>query len=667
MTQLSPSIMLYSQALEVINDVRKRYAAQSYKSPDEIISLINKALVDFENKAGKALTQYEPVMHSEVPDSQKMNRFWETLQADVNILQQQVDLLRAAAVFTHNFTKTEIIRSQDANKRLLSKLKTLEMYTSGNDQSLVYFGDTFISEDFIDTSFTSPSDRAQVLGYGYIGLGVQTATNVVDQQSRVHILPGSNGFAGNNQELVDPLSAPVDPVSNDPIYTFVAETYDSSVINNIIDSQPNSWFEFEKIWIDKDIRDNALNYNFHYLTVSDQDSYFNDPSSFAVDSNGRIEWANGINGSKTGTLHLKLLVDLGSAKPLNKIKFLPYGLADNQNNPIKVSKVLYSADGSIWDVAGPENVWIAHTIDRRLSTIQSEIVNIDEATWVLKDQSKLIRYIRFEIEQPNPIRSQVGHLFYLDKNFEKTVGNIGLVNLTFATDPEDLIYDDDVYYDSPLYDVYILGDVDNQSSNYGETQTDSTNNAATGLPPIPNVNTYRRLGPNPPADKPTKYLDPKNTNVNDLIQKREYFEGLRWCIGIRDIELTSNIYQTNSFFITNQFHVGGIVDRVSLEAEVEVPAEFDQSINWIKFYVSPDNGISWHQISRIQDDFLELPEIIAFNNPIPLELREPGVAYIDTPNAVENLRLKVEFSRPEDLPYLTPILHSYKLKVKRRI
>lgn len=666
MTQLSPSNLIYSQALEIINDLRKDYAALKYKTPAEVIEVINDALTNFEKSAGKTLAKYEPVSKSEVPNSDKMNRFWSTLQADINILQEQVDLLRAAGIFTHNFIKTEINRSKNDNKRLLSKLKTLELYSDTNDDSLVFFGDTFISDDFIDNSLITPSDRAAILGYGYIGLGPQEIETTIDNTTTIKILTGSNGFAGNNQEIIDPINAPLDPITGDKQYTFQAELYDSSVLKNVIDNQPNSWFEFEKYYINPTIRNTVFNYNFQYSTnILDSTSYINDPSSFAVDSNGLINWANGFNELSTGVLKLKIQIDLGSIKNVNIVKFTPYGLIDNRNNPIKVVKVLYSADGSIWDTASPENVWIANSIDRRLSTINTETISIGDATWILKT-TEAVRYFRFEIEQLNPIQSKVGHLFYLDEDFDGNIGSITNLTLSLSTTAEEVVYDDDLYYDNPLYDIYLDAGEGGNSPNYGANETTDTNAGNTELTEA-QILGYRRPGPIPPVTKPTLYYDNSRLNNKDLIQKREFFEGLRWAIGIRDIELNSIAYSDTSFFISNKLQISGIVDRVALEADVVIPESFDSSVNWIKFYISPDDGITWYPISRIQDDFLGIPEMIAFNDPTPIDLREPGVEYIETGQTVDSLRIKVEFTRPSDNQYLTPILRSYKLKVKKRV
>ncbi len=118
--------------------------------------------------------------------------------------------------------------------------------------------------------------------------------------------------------------------------------------------------------------------------------------------------------------------------------------------------------------------------------------------------------------------------------------------------------------------------------------------------------------------------------------------------------------------MSKRFDIPGIVDRVALNADVSIPSAFGSGDDYVKFYISPNDGESWFQIGRIQDDNNDIPEIIAFNDPIPSELRESGVGYYDIEGDVTSIRFKVEFSRPESKVGLTPILKAYELKVKRR-
>ncbi len=601
MAQESPSNLVYSQAAQAIAKLRREYSAQANQDPEQITKIIFETLTSFTETVGRALTPYEPVIKSEPPHSQKMNRFWEALQTDINLLQDQVDLLNASTAFLHNYIKTEIMKASKDNSRIQNKIKTLELYSNANDDSLVYFGDTFITEDFVDWTLVSDSERASLQANGYITLPVSDQASVLPG-AKITVREGSNGFLGNNQEVQDPEVAIKDPVTGGKIHRFISETYKPQAVSSVIDNQPTTWLEFEKYLVSEGDRAKAKNFDFEYAINNAVSTAYLKPKSSSINeqqATNKINWADGITD---GVLKLFLEIDLKSNKQVNFISLLPHGLSDNKNNPIRIVKVYTSANGTDWDVLGPENTWIANGIDKKVSAINAENVRVGSAAWATK--GSVVRYIRFDIEQPKPIDCYIGHAYYIENS------------------PAAMASTDDIQ--------------------------------------------YRRQGPIPPAENPQFYLKEKNAVVNGLIQRREHFNGKRWAIGIRDIGVYKNIYGTKGVLVSKKFDIPGIVDRVAIEADVYIPEDYDQEVNWVKFYVSPDNGTNWFQISRIQDDFMDIPEVIAFNDPTPADLRDPGVGYYDVKSTANAIRVKVEITRPANATNSSPVLKSYKLKVIKR-
>ncbi len=601
MAQASPTNLLLAQAVFFINRLRREYSIRKFKASEEVIEAVEKALTNFEDNAGKSLIPYDPIFPSEVPNSGKMNRFWSALQFDVNALQDQVDLLRASAIDTHNFIEVEIKKARADNLRAQNKLKTLELYSNVNDASLVYFGDTFITEDLIDWgSMSADENRLTLLGKGAIGLSVEKQENALEGYPEVKILDGSNGFLGNWNEIMDPTEFfVVDSVTGAKSYYFKSEIYAANDTEQLLDSSPTTWIEFEKYFITETDRVGALNYNFHYKWVNDpQWKYL---ESF-TEGNGLVNWADGLGSTgEDGSLILSFEIDMKAPQKSNIIKLLPFGLANNVNNPIKIKSVTTSLDRTVWYTLNPQNVWLANGIDRKLVEIDEENILVGEGTWATNGEP--IRFVRFVIEQPRPINVKAGHLYY--------VLRAGGAN--------------------------------------GTTQA-----------------TTRQLGPIPTLADPNEYLE-NSTASSDLTQRMEFFNAKRWVIGLRDIDIKNNVYHSNGTFVSQKFEIPGIIDRVALEAEVDIPIDYDQTEPWIRFFLSPNDGLDWYPISRIQDDFLGIPEIVAFNDPTPAALREPGVGYYDVDGIVNSLRLKVEMDRPGDKEYSTPILKPYKLKVKKRV
>jgi hypothetical protein len=176
----------------------------------------------------------------------------------------------------------------------------------------------------------------------------------------------------------------------------------------------------------------------------------------------------------------------------------------------------------------------------------------------------------------------------------------------------------------------------------------------------------RAEGPIPTLDRPRRYYDTRAFNSRKLVQKTEVLQGKKWGIGIKDIEIQQIKYDKESSMVSRPIYVPSGIDRVSLDADLYVPEEFESQYGWIDFFVSVNNGERWDQISRVSDDHLGIPEIIAFNDPIPKSFREPGVLYIEHDGKLDSIRVKIVMRRPGTMPWSTPVVKSYSLRVKTR-
>lgn len=686
MAQLSPTSILYGQALALINSLKREYIMVKDDDPIKISEIINVVLEKYNNKAGTALTEFNPIIYSEIPSSSKFNKFLGGVQTDINLIEDQIDILRASSISTHNLIKTEILKAQNENNKLQNKLKTLELYSNVSNDSVLYFGDSFISEDSIDWSFmTEGYKRASILNQGYLSLGISEIVEAINEDSDINILEGSNGLLGNNQELrsTTPEAANT-PFSSDRL-RFKAEFNRNADMKNALDSMPITWFEFEKYLVSDKDRAETKNYNFTYTYVdSEQNKYL---KSQTTDTLSEVSWAD---GPSDGILKLNLEIDIKEPQFVNIISLSPFGLIDNSNNPIKILQVSVSEDKNEWNVLSPENVWIVNSLNKRLSFSNTDNIAVSQATWMTS--GSLVRYVRFVIEQPSPIDCNIGHLYYIPKNSEN-------INYEKNLLPSNSFTSELLKYNGPLYGYYH----DEATPIYEATPSIDATPAFYPIPynnvllyggnpqqlvegllgyqdflvngENPNAPTYRYeapipysnlrvQGPVPTIDDPSYYYG-STLDMDNLIQKIEYFKGKRWVIALRDINMQSISYEQSGTIISKKFNIPGIVDRIALDADIYIPEDFSGS-DWIKFYVSPNDGQEWFRISRIQDNYSNIPEIIAFNDPINPQMRENGVSYVTASGTLNAVRLKIEIERPSTLQYLSPIIKSYKLKIIKR-
>lgn len=577
MGDLVPSVLLYGQAANLLGELKEAQNSGAIKDTVDLVRELAAVLTSFSDSAGRPMLEYEPVDETEPPLSEKANRFWAWVEKDINLLQQQVDILRAATIFSHNLVVTELKNAQNDNDRVNNKLKTLQLYSNSIDSSIVSFGDTFNSLEFVDVEMTPASQRVALFSQGNVTLGQEGQMVNLSGQASIRVLSTSNGFLGNNREIEDPGQALVDTESGDRLYSFKAESREYADIDAITDDEPDTRIEYERYHLTESQKLSAKNYNFTYMRTD------------AEDNQELVDWAV---APDDGILRLGLEFDFHNIKTLNSIEFTPYGLDDNANYPVLVRQIQTSPDGTDWTRMFPTNVWVGNNVNLQSARTADNIVT-RRALWAFEARS--VRYVRVFVEQHNSVQANVGHIYWVRRN-----------------------------------------------------------------------NTEARVeGPIPPEDNPTRYFS--DLSVGEYLQRREYFEGKRWAIGIRDLLMQQVEYKTSSILITKPMRVGGLIDRVMLEsADIQVPDIYSSAEHWVKFYITPDDGENWYQISRIEDNYNGIPEQIAFNDPIHESLQEANVASYTTESPVTSIRLKVELTRPADYNTTTPILKSYVLKVKRR-
>jgi len=154
----------------------------------------------------------------------------------------------------------------------------------------------------------------------------------------------------------------------------------------------------------------------------------------------------------------------------------------------------------------------------------------------------------------------------------------------------------------------------------------------------------------------------------------------RFAIGIRDINIYSYKFSEASEIVSKPFLSPKPISKVALQVDETIPKVFYEDpsrINtendWIKYYISIDNGTSWNRISPTshrttvsEDGTNSVPEIINVNSDVPSAERKNPLAYIDVGDAVYSIRFKAALSRPTDISdaeSYTPVLAKYALQI----
>jgi hypothetical protein len=581
MPQNNPSILTAAQAVALLTQIQQQTSNGNTQNLQDISTQLASAITGFEQGTTKPVFQFRKIELGEPPLSDVINKNWNAIATDIGLLNVQADILKSAAIILYNNTITELNQINNMNGEIANQLATISLFNNTVDSKTFIFSDQFGSGGNIDTTFPLGDNVAQ-LNNGYLTLAAVGQNTDLTQNATIQILPKSNGFPGDNQEIEDPSNATTNTLTTSPQYTFVGASNNPSIPKVVLDNQSsNTFFEYEVYSVNAADKATANNYNFTYnVTGSNIAQYPN-----AV--NGQIDWSKGPAG---GYLDLFLQVDLGSIQEVNTIVYKPYGLANDVNYPVLINQILASSDGTNWVTIPGNPTWVGTIANQQAASVGAN-VSIGTASWNVGSINA--RYIQFDIRQPNPIPCKIGHLYYVD--------------------------------------------------------------------PTSNL---RVEGPVPDVSNPLFSVINGQSAPNGLIQKTEVFTGQRWVIGINDISIEQNQYQATSTMITERINVNGIVDRLAINADMFIPADFNSSQAWITFWVSPDDGSSWHQISPIQNYTQGVNEVIAFNDPLPAAFQDPNVTYVSTDQPVTFLRFKIKLARPLNSPTESPIVKDYQLHVR---
>jgi hypothetical protein len=149
------------------------------------------------------------------------------------------------------------------------------------------------------------------------------------------------------------------------------------------------------------------------------------------------------------------------------------------------------------------------------------------------------------------------------------------------------------------------------------------------------------------------------------IESQTKTDSVRYAIGIRDVGLLSAVYNNTSNYISRDFQVPSAIRQVQLRSAYDVPNSFGEG-DWVKFYISIDGGAEWNRISPIDDppkyiDGFRVPTTFLINSGTPEESQDDRFGYIDTGDLANNVRVKIEISKPSDVQG-TPLIQTYALE-----
>lgn len=163
---------------------------------------------------------------------------------------------------------------------------------------------------------------------------------------------------------------------------------------------------------------------------------------------------------------------------------------------------------------------------------------------------------------------------------------------------------------------------------------------------------------------------------NDITIEKgiEMFEGWRYAIGIRDVNIMSYEFEEKSEIISTEYESEQEIHKVMLYVNEKIPESYldvvSTSNDWIKYFVTFDD-VNWHRISPMHHQPVSEegfpPKVIELNgHEVNLEASfQIHKTYVNTEQPVHKVRLKAVFERPKEIEgaeFTTPIIEDYAIR-----
>jgi hypothetical protein len=725
MTQLSANLLSYQQLLTKVSRLINVVNSKGIFSKEEIANEYAAMLTEVQQQIGAPLTQYDPFIKGEPPISSKMNLFFDGCSADVSATAGQIDLLNAKSISAFNLFSKEIENEKRFSERIASKAKVLQMYSKSPSDDIFYVGDSFDNDDLIDYS------KMQAGFNPLIKNGIMSLSVSATQKWNANVVKilSSGGFIGNSHQVIksvdsegtsnykyrfedsstlnntmsikdsNPLTyfeyeaLSVDKTKPTPTPSIPARDNEFKYIKSEFNSANTGESDLVD-WSNRNTDDPLVlvlelaSVNSSIANSIDITPYFGSMKYVEVDSIV-IFGKDGVSEEL-----LKTPIYIGSSLvPLNlqMAKSYFYNKATIRFSERQLFKVQISFKQSEYlNIDIQHLYWKPTSSNRDNPFVNLERFNPDALN---KDIYEKVEYNKYNLLPTitNPTeysklgtafktinvsvkKKPVARKFYVielgitsplnvqqkayferwDSSFEVGTGN--LIKTPFFT--SEITFNEDEIKNKnyntidaaqqdfdDLLDIYLLDQANPTLLDDGST-----------------VNTITVVEQSFTAQEKLK-------RYNIAVQTdKERYPAKRWCIGLRDVEVYKETFNSQLEIVSLPFNFDFPVESVMLNIDSNIDDTMLKNVS-ILGYISADNGSSWIQISPIQLDFSGVPEVLFFNQSVLNEYRLSGGSYLSyplVPKEVKNILVKIKIVKKNRLNF-TPSIYSYQLiaKVKK--
>jgi hypothetical protein len=630
MAQLSPSTSIFDQVATSLSSIAEKLKSGKYITKQDLISDFNQALTEAYQNIDSFNTKLDLFAKGEPPTSTKMNKFVNSLKNDINISAKQLDYLTAKTISIFNLFTSEIENEKKYSQRIFSKTKILQMYSASPAEDIVYIGDSFDNQDYMDFSRMKVNENPMILN----GAGTIQASKTTNWNPSRIIMNNSNGFMGNNHIVIKSKDE-LDQINYE--YAFKNSPSISNPLN-IIDKNPLTYFEYEALNIDKTKYQSI----FDFIPSDNEFSYIVDSEELSsAPKRSLINWSN---HNLQKPLLLDFTIEGNGPAMANSVKISPYF---GYTKIVKVSNIYVTNDmGETEDVV-KESFYIGLSPESLTKEAYSKYY-FDSA--VVKFSDRKVLKVRVVLEQPYFNEEEIMHTYW-------------------ATDYSQSTSDNSPFFGSVRFNPDSLSKDIYQEINYNKDAI---------IPPLSNPNIFKKN--NVTSKQVTVSVKKKITDTNKaesvqtfsvpLKLKRDIIKCKRMSIGLRDVSIEHIEYLDSAEIVSLPYKFDYPVESVMLGIDSDL-SSVSSATQLISSYISVDDGNNWIDISSSQFGFNSAsssanPEVLVFNQNVPPGYKLPGVGYQNypkVPSEIRSILVKIKMLKDPNTN-VVPTVYSYTLAAK---
>lgn len=232
--------LFLSKLSALLERLRVQYQSGQYNTQEEIIAEFSRALDKFYSSARTPFLALRPAEEGEVPSIDDYNDCFEEVGWDLSISFAELETLEKTVLRNFNYMVSERDKLNKLVKQISSKAGDYVLYSEDPLGDVIYFKDSFsdVSKIDLDSSLLSKPQCDISQAEGIVTLPVIREGPPTDKKADVQINAVSNGTAGNYREVG-------------------AEAYHDKLAD-ILDGNPYTWFEYERVQTTKEENTEAL-------------------------------------------------------------------------------------------------------------------------------------------------------------------------------------------------------------------------------------------------------------------------------------------------------------------------------------------------------------------------------------------------------------------------